>query len=431
MSDEQGASVVINADDGTRHVFPPGFDPVKAAAIVRSQSQTAAPTPAPAGAWDHPIADAWEGVKTGLGKLLPFGQPAPVPMAQQAAALKEQLKNAPPLNFDPRVTGRAVVKSLSNITPKDLGEGAADLGAMYAGGKLAGAVEPTRVNIGQGLQTAGDLVDLRQPFKALSVIGKKMEASGTAARDAAVSRDRYLPSTSGYDAADQGAPQGPLPQSTASMVDPHMPNVSGTPDGGLPQGPLPQSTIIDPHMPNTSGYIPGSALPQGAMPAPVQVDRYMANTGGAPTRDLATFKSLSAMPPEPPQVPDAPPMVQVDEPFEGENQQRLPGYRAPAAPAPKPPVRPQPDEAGPAGMLAKQNDVGGRDAAAKLGMDPDDLRSATGQRGKLPDAAAKRIDAYVSKLTADQIKAESLTTTNPKLREALLASLAAAGKIPD
>lgn len=34
MSDETG-NVVIVAEDGRRHVFPPGFDPIKAAAIVK------------------------------------------------------------------------------------------------------------------------------------------------------------------------------------------------------------------------------------------------------------------------------------------------------------------------------------------------------------------------------------------------------------
>jgi hypothetical protein len=35
--------VVIVADDGTEHVFPAGFDPKRAAAIVRGQAQQRAP----------------------------------------------------------------------------------------------------------------------------------------------------------------------------------------------------------------------------------------------------------------------------------------------------------------------------------------------------------------------------------------------------
>lgn len=137
----------------------------------------------------------------------------------------------------------------------------------------------------------------------------------------------------------------------------------------------------------------------------------------------------SAPPAEAPKVPETSPMVEV-EPFQGENQERLKGPVS-RPKAPPSPVKVQPDDAGPASMLAKQNELGARDAAAKAGVSPDDLRNATGQRGKVPDAAQRRIDAYASTLTAKQIKEQALTTTNTSLRKTLLAMLEAVGQKPE
>lgn len=50
----QDGEVVIRGDDGTEHVFPPGFDPKRAAAIVRTQ--TGRPD-APSPAWNQPGGD--------------------------------------------------------------------------------------------------------------------------------------------------------------------------------------------------------------------------------------------------------------------------------------------------------------------------------------------------------------------------------------
>lgn len=484
MSDPQGASVVINGDDGKRHVFPPGFDPVKAAAIVREQ---AGPKGSP---WDHPIDNAWEGVKTSLGKLNPFA--AGPSRDQETAATLDALKQPRQPFGGPADIGRSIYKGVTSITPQQIGEGATDLAAMYAGGKLAGAVSPETISrganaagkgieaVGKGAEWVGDQtmkgsapaavlgattshtgsgmaiaaapVVAKFGGKGLQMLGKAMQSETPSPVDRylpnasgvpdqgipqgempqptpPVAVDRYMPNTSGT--PDGGVAPGPLPQSTASMVDPHMPNVSGTPDQGVAQGPLPQPTppvAVDRYMPNASGT-PDRGVPQGEMPAgvaPVEVDRYLPNSGGEPVRDLATFKTLSARPEPDPVPPPAEP-----EPFQGENQERL-KYPSPAAKSP--PVKVQPDDAGPAAMQAAREKYGSvRDAAAALKTDPKALADATeGPRGVLKDPKAiARIAAAVEKIPPAKRAAEAATTNNPKFREALLASLAAAGVKPE
>lgn len=64
------AEVVIVADDGTEHVFPPGFDPKRAAAIVRRQRTSA---PEQSGMLDSllsAVGDAGSGIKAGALKTV-------------------------------------------------------------------------------------------------------------------------------------------------------------------------------------------------------------------------------------------------------------------------------------------------------------------------------------------------------------------------
>lgn len=363
MSDDRPPDLDANGKPIADVARPPDLD-------ANGKPIAAAAPPQPSSPWAHPIAGAWEGVKAGLNNFNPFAvRPT---REQENAATMDALKQPRQPFGGPADIGRSIYKGVTSITPKMLGEGATDLAATVGGAKLADAAEPfmTRTNIGAAMQGAGELVDLRKPFKALSVIGKKLETSGTAARDAAVSRDRYLPSKSGYNAADQGAPQGEMPQPTPPVdVDRYMPNRSGTPDAGIPQG------------------------------------------------------DLEPVPPPPPEPDD------VFEPV----AHRSPYPPKPSAP-PRPSVRPQPDDAGPSGMQAAREKYGSvRDAAAALKTDPKALADATeGPRGVLKDPKAiARIQAAVDKIPPGKRAAEAATTNNPKFRDALLASLAAAGVKPD
>lgn len=202
--------------------------------------------------------------------------------------------------------------------------------------------------------------------------------------------------------------------------------------GQLPDTPAPVTT---------RGAAPPYMPPQAAPPAFNDKPLYQQmQEMGEPMKGPLAESTRTAMPPykaplpasapsaEAPKIPAAPPTVEV-EPFQGENQERL-KYTPIAKPAPSP-VKMQPDDAGPSAMLARQNELGARDAAAKAGVSPDDLRAATGQRGKVPEAAQRRIDAYASTLTAKQIKEQALTTTNTSLRKTLLAMLDAAGQKPE
>jgi hypothetical protein len=127
--------------------------------------------------------DVGEGIGTSVKKTVdainPFADRPPRPTREQEGArLDAELKNAPPLNFDPRVTGRAIWKGVTNITAKDVGEGIGDVGQMYLFGKAAGAVEPETVRgvintglrgadkVGQGITAVGDATMPSAPIAA-------------------------------------------------------------------------------------------------------------------------------------------------------------------------------------------------------------------------------------------------------------------------
>jgi len=67
--------IVIRAADGTEHVFPPGFDPKRAAAIVRERAKPVPSSPVPAGAPPQTVgrfaSEAWRAIK-------PWDQPADI-----------------------------------------------------------------------------------------------------------------------------------------------------------------------------------------------------------------------------------------------------------------------------------------------------------------------------------------------------------------
>lgn len=448
------------------------------------------------GGWDHPVANLWEGVKTGLSKLNPF-----TPRDDGPDAVARQVASEPKPKFDPGGAARTVWKGLTTMpTAQGVGEGVTDLGLMLAGGKAAKMAAPampggTLRTMGRAAQEIGDF-DLTHPLR--NSVGLAGDAMVNAA-DA-----RMTQSLPGYPKVSTAPAPPPPPNVGANAVPPRVSTNTGTgavpppsPTAGTepwtmpapprepppnvgtntgsavpapkPAGTLPWTARVaqappepppnvgtgtgsntpplgpagtqpwtaqapaglpPPTMPEVTGT--GSATPPlgpagtqpWTSPAPPPPPPAATGTGSAPAGGAVNWGDWAPAPrgAEPPPVaappPPAPPVDDVEPGGFVERSK----YPAPAE-TPLAPVKPQPDDAGPAGMLDLQDKLGARDAAAKLGIDPEEMRNATGQRGKPPSAALERINAAIDKMTPEQLKTELATSKNPKLVEAIKARM--------
>lgn len=218
--------IIIVDDKGVEHEFPPGFDPVRAAGIVRAQSGQRRDASAigfdvnkwtdMASRFPEPIRKPAAAVGTFLGTLLE-GASAPESIATLGVG---RVPSAKPNYLAPSIRG-----------PMNA------LGRTIEAGPTAGG----RVGVIQ--RVLGRVLQLPKEPMAPGV-------------------EPHAPSVSGYGGpGSAGLNRGPLPQPS---LDPHMPNVSGyggPGSAGLNRGPLPQpsTAAIDRYAPSTSGYVAGEA----------------------------------------------------------------------------------------------------------------------------------------------------------------------------
>lgn len=289
------------ADQTVRMVSSDGKDvadvPLYQIEYFKSKGATVVEPPPPQvdrGGLTHPLtsmlAPELEGVRSKLNTATdaPHGQP--IMARSRTGTLYPSETGTGAVNAmkaGARGAGGAILDQVEGVTSP---LGVATMGAVK--GVSAIAKSPAaQATIGRGLQFAGNYGSIKTP---VGKIGDALVNAATEARDATLKGERYLPNKSGLPATGSGAQTSRIPYAsptgdTAVQVDRYLPNASGVPDRGVSQGPLPQSTasMVDPYHPNTSGYVPGSGsrnttLRTGA-DIPVEVDRYMPNSGGMPT----------------------------------------------------------------------------------------------------------------------------------------------------
>jgi hypothetical protein len=194
MADQAG-DVVIRGEDGHDHVFPPGFDPKRAASIVRMQSGKVQPGPnvfaqmGPRPSGGYNISDAPEGAVSQTIR----GMVEPSPEMQAA------------MDVLPLVPA-----------------------AVAAGARVLPSAQTVRSGlrvVGQGLQN----YDVTRPAKpigeALDYLGRQRPVAGV---------EPMMPNTPGYVPGAPAAPQGPMP--TTAVIDRYAPNTGGVAPASPPGG---------------------------------------------------------------------------------------------------------------------------------------------------------------------------------------------------
>lgn len=156
MADQE---VVIVGKDGTEHVFPPGFDPKKAAAIVAGQSGPA-PTTSPQGMGAQALDQVTRmGKQVGKNIIQPFVHPLDTMIA--IGQLPGHLLQA---------QGGEYEKAKAAYQAGDRGKA-----ALHALAYLAPVVGPmldeyaTRTSAGQGPEVAGDITSMMLPAAVAKV----------------------------------------------------------------------------------------------------------------------------------------------------------------------------------------------------------------------------------------------------------------------
>lgn len=154
---QQGPEVVIRAQDGSEHVFPPGFDPKKAAEIVRTKSAPAPAAP-PTSGFIAPAGDnsfEWGRINPGAakeyaGNVLDAGIGAAKGVANTVIGLGEAFYNYVPgvKQLSDAVNGQPAVEdpSLSNVVTGQAPRNA------FEGARRAVAPTNTAQRIGQGAE---------------------------------------------------------------------------------------------------------------------------------------------------------------------------------------------------------------------------------------------------------------------------------------
>lgn len=200
MADQE---VVIIGEDGTEHVFPAGFDPKKAAGIVRNAPLMAA-NAKPLQETTDPIAAAGASLRDTAGRtgMAIFGSvkdaatgayDALKSRANGDIVMPGQTPSDKSYGDQLRETGHNVVEGVKNLsTPEGGGHAIGTLMLALAAGRVPDAVSGTRTGMyraGQGMQTAADAIKretaghgyhptARTARLGLDVAGKGLEALG-------------------------------------------------------------------------------------------------------------------------------------------------------------------------------------------------------------------------------------------------------------
>lgn len=128
MDDEQ--DIVIVGDDGTEHVFPSGFDPKRAAAIVRAGS-TSLPKPAASTGWPAKIGDMLStGLDLGIGALRGVGSTAA--HIGEAAVNAGLVPGVTPSAFAPQMRNPIFQKTDTLATPVNTAQTVGKVGEQIA-----------------------------------------------------------------------------------------------------------------------------------------------------------------------------------------------------------------------------------------------------------------------------------------------------------